>query len=170
MTRPPPLTRLTPTADPARSRRWGLPVVAGLAMYLPVPLWDLALERELAQQAVRRACLAAGIQPQDAEVVACRDAIFRALASGHKGSWLFNGLLVAGYVGGTVLLSALAAASVSWITTRIVELHLQRHADLTGLTEDVARASFLSLARQLVAPGAVPGARSPRPTPSAFSA
>jgi hypothetical protein len=135
-----------------RLPRWGLPVAAGLAMCVPVPLWDLALERELAQQAIRKACLDAGIQPRETDVVACRCAIFKALASGHRLGWLFNGAMVVSYVSGLLPLSALTAASVSWITTRIVEQHLHLHPDLSGLTEEVARTTFLSLVRRS-APG-----------------
>jgi hypothetical protein len=122
-------------------------------MCVPVPLWDLALERELAQQAIRKACLDAGIQPRETDVVACRSAIFKALASGHRLGWLFHGVMVASYVGGLLPLSALTAASVSWITTRIVEQHLHQHSDLGGLTEEVARTAFLSLVRRSVPGG-----------------
>jgi hypothetical protein len=155
------------------SPRWGLPIAAGLAMCIPVPLWDLALERELAQQAIRRACLDAGIQPRDADVVACRSAIFKALASGHRVGWLFNGAMVVSYVGGFLPLSALTAASVSWVTTRIVEQHLHQHPDLSGLTEAVARTTFLSLVRKVVTDGtrrtfrsAASSFPSPSPSPS----
>jgi hypothetical protein len=156
--------------DQPRLTRWGLPIAAGLAMCIPVPLWDLALERELAQQAIRRACLDAGLQPRDADVVACRGAIFKALASGHRVGWLFNGAMVVSYVGGFLPLSALTAASVSWVTTQIVKQHLLQHPDLGGLTEEVARAAFLSLIGRLVADRAKRTFRSAAPAPASASA
>jgi hypothetical protein len=125
-----------------------MPVAAGLAMCMPVPLWDLALERELAQAAIRKACREAGVHADDGDVAACHDAIFKALTSGHKPAWLLNSTFVASYIGGLVALPALVAASTSWVVTRIVEQHLRQHATLDGLTAEVARASFLSLLRQ----------------------
>jgi hypothetical protein len=125
-----------------------MPLAAGLAMCVPVPLWDLALERELAQTAIRKACREAGVPADEGDVAACHNAIFKALTSGHKPAWLLNGTFVAGYLAGAVLVPALVAASTSWVVTRIVEQHLRQHGSLAGLTEDVARASFLSLLRQ----------------------
>jgi hypothetical protein len=61
--------------------------------------------------------------------------------------------MVVSYVGGFLPLSALTAASVSWVTTRIVEQHLHQHPDLSGLTEAVARTAFLSLVRKVVTDG-----------------
>lgn len=131
---------------PARTgATWALPLAAGAAMLMPVNLWDVAIERELAQVAIRRACREHGVQPRDGEVARCNDRILRALVRGHRASWLINAAFVASYLGGPLALNAGMAAWLSHLTRRIVQRHLQRHGGIETLTEDLARAHLLDL-------------------------
>lgn len=119
--------------------QWRWPVAAGLSMFIPVQLWDLAAERELSSQAIRNACLKRGYSPTPGEVAACNSAIVLALTRGHRASWAINAVSLAGYLGGPAVFSAAVVALISYLTQRIVDDHVRDHASLAGFDEHQAR-------------------------------
>ena len=120
-------------------RRWVMPAIAVASMLIPIKFWDLALERELSQAAIRRVCQARGMAPSEGAVATCSSRIFRALTRGYRGSWAVNAALVGSYFGGPLLLNGLLAAGGSHLTQRIVEIHLDHHPSLETLTEAEVR-------------------------------
>lgn len=126
-------------------RRWLMPAIAGASMLIPIKFWDLALERELSQAAIRRVCQARGMAPSAGAVSTCSSRIFRALTRGYRGSWAVNAALVGSYFGGPLLLNGLLAAGGSHLTQRIVEMHLDHHPSLETLTEAEVRRALRAM-------------------------
>jgi len=131
--------------------RWKLPLAAGASMFIPVKLWDLAVERELSQQAIRQVCQSRGYRPTHGEVAACSSAIFHALTRGYRASWVVNAVAIAGYVGAPAALSAVLATLTSQLTQRVVDTHLQDHSGLAGLDEQNARRLIALELRSIIA-------------------
>ena len=155
------------TPDAKGGPRWTLPLAAGMTMLVPIPGWDLALERQLLERVIRSECAHAGARVTDGQIARALDLLMRAIFRRHVLGKVLAASWLLGFVGGPAgkLVSAGSAASVSWGVGELLRAHLASGASLDTLEEGSVRQAFLEILRAkaagLAARG-IPGTRAAR--------
>ncbi|MEN9314598.1 MAG: hypothetical protein RIS35_991 [Pseudomonadota bacterium] len=148
--------RLSPTG------RWAIPLAAGMTMLMPVPGWDLALERQLVEVAIRKACADAGREVSAAQVARALDLLMRAIFRRHALGKALAATWLLGYVGGPAgkLVSGGTAATISWAVSELLARHFSNGLEIDALEETATREAFVALLRARI--GRLPFMTGPR--------
>jgi uncharacterized protein (DUF697 family) len=120
------------------------PVVAGFSMLMPIPFWDLLLEKMVLNQMIKKVSSEYGLVVSDG---LCHrvsgDLINGVMGQQLSGKFLkiFNLSL---YVVGGVILNSLIAAGLMSIFEHVVRTHLLTEKKINTLTEKKVRIIFLN--------------------------
>lgn len=140
-------------------------------MLVPIPGWDLAIERLLLERVLRTECARAGARVTEGQIARALDLLMQAIFRRHALGKVLTASWLLGFVGGPAgkLVSAGSAASVSWGVGELLRAHLASGASLDTLEEASVRQAFLEILRTKAAGLTARGIRGAktarRPTP-----
>jgi uncharacterized protein (DUF697 family) len=119
------------------------PVAAGLSMLMPIPFWDLLLEKMVLHQMIIKVCAEHGLVVSEGTCFRLSGDLVNGVMGQQlsgKALKLFNLYL---YIAGGIVLNALMAAGLVSFFEHVIRTHLQEKNDINSLTKEKVRTIFL---------------------------
>jgi uncharacterized protein (DUF697 family) len=119
------------------------PIAAGLSMLMPVPFWDLLLEKTVLHQMIKKVCAEHGLVVSEGTCFRLSGDLINGVIGQQLSGIALRLSLFSLYIVGGIVLSVLTAAGFLSCFEHVIRTHLQESRDLTSLTEDKVRMIFL---------------------------
>ena len=119
------------------------PVAAGLSMLMPIPFWDLLLEKMILHQMITKVCAEHGIVVSEGSCFRLTGDLINGLMGKNLTGQTLKFFHLSLYIAGGVLLNTLMAAGLVSFFEHVIRTHLQTERDINTLTEEKVRMIFL---------------------------
>jgi len=116
---------------------------AGLAMAMPIPMWDLLIEKMVLRKMILKVCAEHGIAPSDGSIFKLSQNLLNGVLSKQLTGRALKLLNISLYIGSGFVLNALFAAGLMSYLEYVLRTHLQTGNNIESLTEEKVRTLFL---------------------------
>ena len=116
---------------------------AGFAMAMPIPMWDLLIEKIVLQNMIYKVCAENGIVVSDGAVFKLSQNLLNGVLSKQLTGRALKLLNISLYIGGGFVVNALFAAGLMSYLEYVLRTHLQNENNIESLTEEKVRSLFL---------------------------
>jgi len=120
------------------------PVAAGFSMLMPIPFWDLFLEKMVLHQMIQKVCAEHGLAVSEGACSRLSTDLFNGVMGRQLTGKALKLFHVSLYIAGGVVVNSLVAAGLFSFFEHVLRTHLLTEDDINSLTEEKVRTIFLN--------------------------